>query len=137
MDTNNNYYTQFILQQQEYITHQQQFLERCLLKMKEASKLKALEDEIQLLKMKLNHSMANSNKQNAKLLLQINILKKENLILARKVNKLMLEDSIFDEASHMEENPEAQGETLQVETELPQVEIETPQVQAKMSDVDP
>ena len=103
----------------------------------EASKLKALEDEIQLLKMKLNHSMANSNKQDAKLLLQINILKKENLILARKVNKLMLEDSIFDEASHMEENPEAQGETLQVETELPQVETETPQVQAEMSDVDP
>ena len=106
MDTSNDY-TQFILQQQEYITHQQKFLERCLLKTKEDTRLKGLEDDIQLLKMKINHSMANSNKQNAKLLLQINMLKKENLILTRKVEKLLLENSIFDEASHMEENSEA------------------------------
>ena len=83
MDTSNDY-TQFILQQQEYITHQQKFLERCLLKTKEDTRLKGLEDDIQLLKMKINHSMANSNKQNAKLLLQINMLKKENLILQER-----------------------------------------------------
>ena len=56
-------YTQFILQQQQYITQQQHFLEKLMLDNNQDKKLKQLEDEVKVLKMRIQYLNSNLNKQ--------------------------------------------------------------------------
>ena len=97
-------YTQFILQQQQYITQQQHFLEKLMLDNNQDKKLKQLEDEVKVLKMKIQYLTSHLNKQNATCINQIKVLKKESSLMKEKMDKLFSEISLIEETSQMMEN---------------------------------
>ena len=67
-------------------------------------KLKQLEDEVKVLKMKIQYLTSHLNKQNATCINQIKVLKKESSLMKEKMDKLFSEISLIEETSQMMEN---------------------------------
>ena len=101
---NSNTLAQFILQQQQFITHQQHFLEKLILNMEDNQKVKQLEDEVKGLKIELQHQRAYINKQSAQLIREINILKGNVTANQDKIQSVYTELSFCESSSQILEN---------------------------------